>query len=263
MRMIRALWHYRSFVLGLVARDFRVRYLNSFFGSLWAILNPIAQILVYTLIFSQIMKAKLPRIDDTFAYSIYLCAGIINWQYFSEVLTRMQSIFIEHSELMKKVNFPRISLPLFVLLSSSINYLIMMGLYLIFLIVVGHFVGWPILAIIPLIVLQQGFAVGLGTFLGTLNVFFRDVGHIMGVVLQFWFWLTPIVYPRDIVPERFAWIHDLNPMSWLMKSYQDLFLLGAWPQWAEGWLLIVLALAMPLLGYLTFKRLNKEMVDEL
>jgi len=178
-------------------------------------------------------------------------------------LTRMQTIFIEHSELIKKVSFPRTSLPLFVLMSSSINYLIMMGLYLIFLILVGHFVGWPILAMIPLIVLQQCFAIGLGTLLATLNVFFRDIGHIMGVVLQFWFWLTPIVYPRDILPEGLVWIHNLNPMSWLMKSYQDLFLLGEWPKWTEGLLLIILAIVMLFLGYFAFRRLNKEMVDEL
>ena len=261
--MFRALWQYRSFILGLVARDFRIRYMNSYLGSLWAILNPIAQILVYTLIFSQVMKTRLPGIDNAFAYSIYLCAGIFNWLYLSEVLTRMQTIFIEHSELLKKANFPRTSLPLFVLLSSSINYSIMMGLYIIFLIIVGQFSGWSILAMIPLLLLQQCFAVGLGTLLATLNVFFRDVGHFMGVILQFWFWLTPIVYPRDIVPERFVWIQDINPLSWLMRSYQDIFLLGGWPHWSDGWLMFGLAAGSILLGYISFKRLNREMVDEL
>jgi len=261
--LIRALWHYRSFILGLVIRDFRIRYLNSFLGSLWSILNPIAQILVYTLIFSQIMMTRLPGIENAFAYSIYLCAGIINWLYLSEVLNRMQTIFIEHSELLKKTNFPRTSLPLFVLLSSSINYLIMMGLYLIFLIIVGEFPGWSILAMIPLLFLQQCFMVGFGTLLATLNVFFRDVGHIMAVILQFWFWLTPIVYPRDIVPERFKWIHDINPLCWLMQSYQDLFLVGEWPNWGLGGPFILMAILSLVLGYFTFKRLNKEMVDEL
>lgn len=261
--MIRALWHYRSFILGLVARDFRIRYMNSFLGSLWAILNPIAQILVYTLIFSQIMMTRLPGIDNAFAYSIYLCAGVLNWQYFSEVLTRMQTIFIDQSELLKKANFPRTSLPLFVLLSASINYGIMIGLYIIFLVTVGQFPGWTIFAMLPLLLVQQCFAAGLGILLATLNVFFRDIGHIMGVVLQFWFWLTPIVYPRSIVPERFEWILDANPLSWLMKSYQNLFLVGEWPHWAGGSWLFALAAVSLLLGYLAFKRLNKEMVDEL
>lgn len=261
--MIHALWNYRSFILGLVVRDFRVRYMNSFLGSLWAILNPVAQIVVYTLIFSQIMMTRLPGIDNAFAYSIYLCAGVINWQYFTEVLTRMQSIFIDQSELLKKANFPRTSLPLFILLSSSINYLIMMGLYILFLVIVGQFVGWPILAMIPLLLIQQCLAVGLGIFLATLNVFFRDIGHIMGVVLQFWFWLTPIVYPRNIVPEQFEWILEANPLSWLMKSYQDLFLNGEWPNWTNGFWMTGLSAVSLLLGYLAFKRLNKEMVDEL
>jgi lipopolysaccharide transport system permease protein len=85
----------------------------------------------------------------------------------------------------------------------------------------------------------------------------------MGVVLQFWFWLTPIVYPRDIVPERFVWIQDINPLSWLMRSYQDIFLLGEWPHWSDGWLMFGLAAGSILLGYISFKRLNREMVDEL
>ena len=261
--MLQALWQYRSFILGLVGRDFRSRYMNSFLGSLWAILNPIAQIVVYTLIFSQIMMTKLPGIDNVFAYSIYLCAGIINWQYFSEVLTRMQTIFIDQSELLKKANFPRTSLPLFVLLSASINYSIMMGLYILFLIIVGQFPGWTILSIIPLLMIQQCFTVGLGVLLATLNVFFRDVGHFMGVVLQFWFWLTPIVYPRSIVPDQFVWIIDTNPLSWLMKSYQDLFLVGEWPNWSEGLWMFALSVISFVMGYFAFRRLNKEMVDEL
>mgnify|MGYP002477057924 FL=1 len=257
------MWNYRSFILGLAARDFRIRYMNSFLGSLWAVLNPFAQILVYTLVFSQVMMARLPGIDSAFAYSIYLCAGIINWQYFSEVLTRMQNIFIEHAELLKKVHFPRTSLPLFVVISSSINYVIMMGIFILFLVAVGQFAGWPVLAMLPLLFFQICFAVGLGTFLATLNVFFRDVGHFMGIVLQFWFWLTPIVYPRSIVPERFVWIQDINPMSWLMRSYQDIFLLGEWPEWTKGWPLMMSAIVLLFLGYAVFKRLDKEMVDEL
>ena len=99
----RALWRYRGFVWGLVARDFRARYLGSMLGASWAIAQPLAQIIVYTLIFSQVMGARLPNVRDPLGYSLYLCAGILTWGYFVEVLQRSQTIFLEQANLLKKV----------------------------------------------------------------------------------------------------------------------------------------------------------------
>lgn len=257
------MWQYRAFVFGLVARDFRSKYLNSVLGSAWAILNPLAQILVYTLVFSQIMQAKLPGIDDTLGYSIYLVAGLLGWQFFAEVLGRLQNIFIDQSNLLTKANFPRTSLPLYVVLSASINYVILMFIFIGFLIITGRAPDITIVAIIPLLIIQQTFAIGLGIFLATLNVFFRDIGHGTGIVLQFWFWLTPIVYPAQIVPEQFNWIITINPMTWVVQGYQNIFLYGEWPVWQDGSVIAVLAGIFVILGYFTFVKLDKEMVDEL
>jgi lipopolysaccharide transport system permease protein len=263
IKILKALWQYRAFILGLVARDFRAKYLNSVLGSLWAILNPLAQILVYTLIFSQIMQAKLPGIDDTLGYSVYLVAGLLGWQFFAEVLGRMQNIFLEQSNLLTKANFPRTSLPLYVVLSASINYVILMLIFIGFLIITGRAPNISIIGIIPLLIIQQTFAIGLGIFLATLNVFFRDIAHGMGIVLQFWFWLTPIVYPVQIVPEKLNWILEINPMTWIIQGYQNIFLYGSWPIWEEGTVIITIAGLFLILGYFTFVKLDKEMVDEL
>lgn len=257
------MWRYRAFILGLVSRDFRSRYLNSILGAAWSVLNPLAQILIYTLIFSQVMRARLPNLDDTLGYSIYVCAGILPWQYFTEVLTRCQNVFLEQANILKKVSFPRTSLPLYVFLSAGINYGILLLLFIGFLVIVGRLPGLSFLSLFLLLALQQAFAVGLGIFLGTLHVFFRDVGYVLGVILQFWFWLTPIVYPLEIVPEKLRWILYLNPMTGLLQGYQGIFLHGAWPVWERILPVSLFAAFFLFLGYFTFVKLDKEMVDEL
>src|SRR3546814_999156 len=118
---LRALWSYRGFILGSVKREFQSKYRNSLLGAAWTVLNPLAMILVYTVIFSQIMRAKLPGIDSTFAYSIYLCAGLLTWGLFAEIVGRSQNVFLEHANLLKKLSFPRLCLPVTLVLSSLVN----------------------------------------------------------------------------------------------------------------------------------------------
>jgi lipopolysaccharide transport system permease protein len=247
----------------MVARDFHSRYLNSILGSMWAFVSPLSQILIYALVFSQVMRAKLPGIDDTLGYSIYLCAGIIPWGYFSEVLLRCPIIFIEQANLLKKVNFPRTTLPVYIFLSAGINFALIFLVFIGFLAIAGRLPGWSILAVIPLIIIQQGIALGLGIFLGTLNVFFRDISQAINIILQFWFWLTPIVYPLQAVPEKFYWLFSVNPMFSIIRSYQDIFLTNKWPLWQTLTPALLLAIFLLLIGHLVFVKLNREMVDEL
>ncbi len=263
LNILKELWRYRSFILGLVVRDYRSRYLNSLLGPAWFVIYPLAQILVFTLIFSRIMQARLPGVEDTLAYSIYLCAGIIHWQYFVETLTRCQNVFMEQGNLLKKVAFPRSALPLYVLISTTMNYGVLLLLFLGFLILTGRFPGASILALLPLVFLQQALALGLGVFLGALHVFFRDTGHLLHTLLQFWFWLTPIVYPAEIVPEQLQWITALNPLTAAIRGYQAIFLIAAGPAWSSLALLLLTATAAIMIACRTFRRLKDDLVDEL
>lgn len=260
---LQALWAYRGFVLGMVARDFRGRYLGSVLGAAWAVVNPIAQILIYTLVFSQVMRARLPGTPDTLAYSLYLCAGMLTWSYFVEVLLRSQTVFLEQANMLKKVNFPRVTLPTYVFLSATANFAIVWGLFLAFLLVSGRWPGWVLIALLPLLLIQQALAVGLGLALGVTNVFFRDVAQAISVGLQFWFWLTPIVYPLGAVPEVLQRLMAWNPLYGLVASYQRIVVEHQWPRWGELWLAVVAALAVALLADTVFRRLSAAMVDEL
>jgi len=261
--MLRSLWAYRGFIFGSVKREFQSKYRNSLLGAAWTVINPLAMIIVYTVIFSQVMRAKLPGIDTTFAYSIYLCAGVITWGLFAEITGRAQNVFLEHANLLKKLSFPRLCLPVILVLNAGVNFLIIFGLFTAFLVISGNFPGWVYFAIIPLLIIQVAFAVGLGVTLGVLNVFFRDIGQLFGVVLQFWFWLTPIVYPVTILPQSLRPLMDLNPMAGLVGAYQTILVTGQWPVWQNLWFVTLLSILMCGLAIRMFRKHAGEMVDEL
>jgi lipopolysaccharide transport system permease protein len=261
--MFRALWHYRGFVLGSIKREFQLRYLGSSLGFLWTIINPLAMIAVYTLVFSRIMRARLVGSEDGLAYSIFLCSGVFAWGYLSEVISRSVGMFLEQANLLKKNAFPRICLPTIVLGSATVNFVIIFTLFLIVLACLGRFPGVVVLGILPLLLVQQLLAVGLGLALGTLNVFYRDVGHVTNIVLQFWFWLTPVVYPSSILPERIRDLAELlNPMTRLIAGYQDVMLYGKWPEYSAFGPHALVAAAVMLVGLVLYKRLVGAIVDE-
>jgi len=261
--LVRSTWLYRGFIVGSVKREFQSRYRNSLLGALWTVLNPLAMIIVYTVIFSQLMKARLPGVDNGLAYGIYLCAGILTWGFFAEILGRSQSVFLENANLIKKLSFPRICLPLIVVLNAGVNFAIIFALYLVFLLVTQNFPGWAVFGVLPVLAIQIAFSIGLGIILGVLNVFFRDVGQFIGIFLQFWFWFTPIVYPLSILPESIQPLIAFNPMVPLIGAYQTIFVYGHWPHWAELWPPALLAGVLCLLAMHLFRKRAGEMVDEL
>ncbi|HEX8955481.1 MAG TPA: ABC transporter permease [Burkholderiaceae bacterium] len=261
--MLKGVWAYRGFIKGSVKREFQSKYRNSLLGAAWTVLNPLAMILVYTVVFAQVMKSRLPGSDSTFSYSIYLCAGVLTWGLFAEIVNRAKDVFLDNANLIKKVNFPRICLPLIVVLSAGLNFAIIFGLFTAFLIASGNFPGAVFLGLIPVVAILVLFAIGLGIVLGVLNVFFRDVGQLFGIVLQFWFWFTPIVYPLATLPDKVKVLMNLNPMASLIAACQEVLVQGRWPQWMALLPTLLIALALCMLGLLLFRSHAGEMVDEL
>ena len=259
----RLLWGYRGFVLGSVKREFQLKYRNSILGAAWTVLNPLAMIVVYTVIFSQVMKARLPGVESGYAYSIYLCAGSLTWGLFAEIVGRAQNVFLENANLIKKISFPRMTLPVIVVVNAGVNFAIIFGLFLVFLLFFGFWPGWVVMAAIPVLLIQLLFSIGLGISLGVLNVFFRDVGQFFNVFLQFWFWFTPVVYPSSILPERVRPLMELNPMYAIVQSYQGIFVNGQGPNWGALLYPLVLGVALSLIGLRLFRKHVGEMVDEL
>ncbi len=232
-------------------------------GAIWTIINPLSMIVVYTVIFSQVMRAKLPDMDSDFAYSIYLCSGVLTWGLFAEIVGRSQNVFLEYASLIKKLSFPRICLPIIVILNSLLNFGIIFCLFIIFLVVSGNFPGWSFLAIFPVLLIEILFSIGLGISLGVLNVFFRDIGQFFGIILQFWFWLTPIVYPIATLPENIRGFLTFNPMFAIIDAYHTVFINSQLPQWQTLLPAASISLILCWSAFRLFRKHSGEMVDEL
>jgi lipopolysaccharide transport system permease protein len=261
--ILKALWGYRGFILGNVKREFQSKYRNSLLGAAWTVLNPLAMIVVYTVIFSQLMRAKLPGTTSSFGYSVYLCAGSLTWGLFAEIVGRGQNVFLDNANLLKKINFPRLCLPATIVCNSLLNFGIIFGLFTVFLIASGNFPGFAFIGLIPVLIVLVLFAIGLGITVGVLNVFFRDIGQFFSIFLQYWFWLTPIVYPLSALPPSVHQLIRLNPMSGIVSSCQTILVKGEWPHWPSLLPATILAVVFLTFGMRLFRRHAGEMVDEL
>lgn len=260
---LHGIWAYRGFIIGSVKREFQSKYRNSLLGAAWTVLNPLAMIAVYTIIFSNVMGSRLPGNPGGFAYSIYLCAGILSWGLFAEITSRGQTVFLEHANLIKKLSFPRICLPIIVVLNALVNFAIVFGLFTLFLIITGSFPGWIYAALLPVLLALMVFAIGLGMVLGVLNVFFRDVGQFFTILLQFWFWFTPIVYVASALPKPIQEAMAFNPLAAVANACQVILVQGEMPAWGALVPVTLLGLGACMLGMRMFRKHAGEMVDEL
>ena len=197
--MLRDLYSYRSFIFQSIRSELISRFSRNKLGGLWVILNPLSQVLIYALILSNLLVTKLPGIAHQYAYAIYLMAGLLGWTLFNEIVNRCLNIFIDHGNLIKKMNFPRVTLPTIAIGSCLINnfflFVSMLGIFAL----LGHQFNLAMLWLIPLTLVVIVFSSGIGLILGVMNVFLRDIGQVTPIILQMLFWFTPIVYPVTII----------------------------------------------------------------
>jgi lipopolysaccharide transport system permease protein len=261
--MLLAIWLYRHFIVSSIKNDLRSRFVRSKLGALWMILQPLAQVAIYALVLSQVLAAKLPGVNSSYAYPIYLMAGMLAWSLFSELVTRSMGMFVENGNLLKKMRFPRVCLPAIVVGSAVVNNLLLLLTMAFVFALLGH---WPTFAILwlPLLMLVNVvFGMGLGLILGVMNVFVRDVMQVVSVILQLWFWMTPIVYMAQILPPAYQAYFRSNPMYPVVIGYQDVLLYGRSPDLSGIWPIAAAAVVMLVFSLVLFRRAAPEMVDVL
>lgn len=260
--LFKAAWRYRGFIGSSVSNEFKSKLSRSRFGTAWIVLQPLAHVLIFATILSNVLAARLAGVDNKYAYAVYLISGTLCWSLFAEIIQRCTTVFIDNGSLLKKVQFPRIALPAIVVGSAAVTNLALLAVILLILPFLGIIPNLAFLWLPVLMVLTIALASGIGLLLGTLNVFARDIGQVVAVVLQFWFWVTPIVYPITIVPEAFRATLNINPVVPLVVSYQNVILYGKTPEpqilWVGG-----VALVFMLAALFLFRRASSEMVDVL
>lgn len=263
LALLRSLWGYRGFVFSSIRNEFVARFARSRLGGLWMIIHPLAQVAIYALILSNVLAAKLPGIESKYAYALYMMAGILAWSLFAEIISRCLTLFIEQGNLMKKMRFPRITLPAIVVGSSLLNNFLLLAAVIIVFAILGQAPNLQMLWLFSLTSAVIALAVGIGLILGVLNVFLRDIGQVVPIILQVWFWFTPIVYPISIVPEELKGLLVANPMYSIVRAYHDILVYGRAPDLQQVAIFTAVALGLMLLGLFMFRRAAPEMVDAL
>jgi len=250
-----------SFIIELTKRDFSERFAGSVLGSLWAIIWPLVSLFIYLVIFGRLMGARLPGASDMHAYGIYLAAGLIPWTSFANTISRSASVFLDKKHIITKVNLSLPSLLLHINLSEAITFLLSMALLFLFLLTRDYSFHTGFLLLPFIYYLQQLLAFSLGLFAAVLTVFVRDVREITGVILQLWFWFTPIVYVLDILPAAVQRLILLNPAYILAEAYQRIFVFSDFPAFRPLLILTLITHIFLFFSYVLFRSLEKDIRD--
>ncbi|HET7037597.1 MAG TPA: ABC transporter permease [Thermomicrobiaceae bacterium] len=251
-------FHYRSLVRNLVAKDLKVRYKNSALGFLWSLLNPLLMMIVFTFVFTQLLNQNIAD------FPVFVLAALLPWQWTQSALSLGTSTLVENAPLIGKVYFPRLLLPVSVVLSTMMNFVLALpALFAIMALFGRPFTPW-ILYIPVIVAVQAIFLVALLLILAPLHVFFRDTIVLVEVGLTAWFFVTPIFYPIEAIAPRWsAWVYRVNPMAAIVAEYRTILYHGGVPDplfmARTGATAVVLLIA----GYLIFARLNHILGEHL
>lgn len=248
---------FKNLTYNLVSRDLKVKYKGSILGFFWSLLNPLAMLIVYTIAFKYIIRIRVEN------FPLFFLCGFLPWTFLSLSLSMAVSSIKDNANLVKKVYFPREILPLSIVLSNLVQFLLTFVILIPALLLFKIKLGLPILFLPLIILFQLSFTLGLSLILSALNVFFSDVRHLLEIFLQIWFWLTPIIYPVSFVPERFQALYKLNPAVLFVESYRNSLLYNKALSLAELLSLFVVGVVFLMLGQLVFSSYNRKFAEEI
>ena len=257
MNIIKDLYAYRELLKTNITKDVGGKYKHSFLGVLWSFLNPLLQIAVYALVFQVILKSDIEN------YAVYLCCGLIPWQYFSNVVIRGAAVMVDNGNIIKKVYFPREILPISLVASEGVNFLISTTIILGFVIFGGIGLSWNILWYFLILAIQIIVSIGIAFLVPSLPVYIRELLHLLGILMQLLFYATPIVYSMDSVPASMKWLLMLNPMSYLIEGYRNIFYNKTMPNFKGLLIALVMGVVLCVCGYFIFRKLEKRFAEEL
>ncbi|OGQ89143.1 MAG: hypothetical protein A2289_13140 [Deltaproteobacteria bacterium RIFOXYA12_FULL_58_15] len=230
-----------SLLCELTKRELLERYAGSMLGGVWSFLRPALTMLVFVVVFSNIMGVTIPGYSSAYSYSVYLIAGLLPWTAFSTSIIRATTVLVARRDLLTTLPLPLLTLPAVVVLAESVALLPAILLFLAFLAVTGMAPTYSVWTLPVVFVLHQLFALGVGFLLAVLHVFLRDLKELTDVTVQMWFWLTPIAYVATILPQEVAQVVAFNPAYWFVRAYQDLFVFRIAPSTIDLALLAAVA----------------------
>ena len=252
LETLKEVFRYREMIYSMVRRDLRGRYKKSALGFLWTFINPLCQIVIYTVVFSVIMRAGIEK------FYLYLIVAMIPWIFFSSSITGGSMSIVSQQDMVKKIYFPRLVLPISYVTSCFVNMLFCFVIIFLVIFVSGTGISLVPLLFLPItMLLEYFFALGLAMIVSACTVYVRDLEHILGVITMAWIYLTPIMYTMDIVPERLRFVFYMNPMTYIVNLYRAILYYKTVPG------LLDLGISFMVVGMLVFDRLQRGFVEEL
>jgi lipopolysaccharide transport system permease protein len=252
------IWQYRELLFILIWRDIKVRYKQTVMGIAWVIVQPLVSMVIFTIIFGKF--AKIP--SDGLPYPVFAYTALLAWNYFAQALTRSGGSLVNSAGLLTKVYFPRLIIPLAAALAPIVDFLISFLVLIGLMYWYGITPGWSGLLVLPFFIFLAFLtALGVGLWLGPLNVRYRDVNHALPFISQFWMYASPVVYPVSLIPEKWRALYSLNPMAGVIEGFRWILLGKESPSLMTVAISSIVIVALVLGGIVFFNRMERTFAD--
>jgi ABC-2 type transport system permease protein len=252
--LTRDIYDYRELIWALAMKELRVRYKRSVLGFVWALLNPLLMMIVLTLVFGTIMRFSIDH------YAIFLLSMLLPWTFFTQALTYSVESVVGNADLLKKVHIAKVVFPVAAVVSNIVNFLLSLIPLALLVLVLRFPLHWTWIYLpVPMLGLFL-FTLGTSLFLAAINVFFRDISHIIQIILSAWFYFSPIIYSLDFIPAKHRWLFKLNPMLYVLNGFRLSIYYGLLPQRTSVAMSLACGVAAVLIGYGVFRRYQESFV---
>ena len=253
----------RNLIRQLVEREVKGRYAGSSIGIYWSIINPLIMLAVYTYVFSVILRVRLGDEPGITNFALYLFCGFLAWNGFQEIVQRSTTVVLDNALLIKNLSFPSKALLFSIGINSIINEMIGIGILVIAAKIILGFFPKYIFFLFPLLFLELLFGLGLGFIFSTLHVFFRDTAQFVGVFMLIWMFGTPLFYPEGMIPPRFKFLIDINPMAYLVRMFREICLRNMFPNLNDVIIFSVISITFLFIGYYIYTKRFYKFIDQL
>jgi lipopolysaccharide transport system permease protein len=257
IRFVKIIWQRRSLIVELVKREVKLRYRGTWLGFLWSLLNPLIMTVVYTVFFVYFFRVSTPN------YSVFLFCALLPWYWFNESVMSGTDCFVGRSGFVRDAIFPTTILPVTTIAASMMNYVLSLPVLLIALLAFRVPFGWSLLTLPLIMVVQFLFSLGIVFILGTFNVFFRDLRYIVQNLMMALFFLTPVMYDINTIPDSFRIVLKFNPMEHLVNDYRSIFYYNNWPDWGDTGIVLGISIVLLVLGVWAFERHRENFAEYL
>lgn len=257
MKLFNNIYSYRELLKTSVQKDIRGKYKGAWLGIFWSLLNPLLLLTVYSIIFPYILKINIEN------YTMYLCVALLPWTSFTSTVTTGTFSVVTNGNILKKVYFPREIIPISVVLSGMINFIISSIVIFVFLMFCGIGISLYVLLFPFIIMLQSLITLAIVFITSSCMVYVRDLEHFVSLGLMVLFYGTPIVYTMDSIPASLKWILSLNPMTHVIEAYRDILYYQRFPDFSNLFMLFVITIICVIIGYTIFNKLQRNFAEEL